>query len=290
MFSEEKILVYGGKIKILVATHKESSMPDDSMYLPIHVGAEGKTDAEDKPLDLGYIKDNTGDNISALNPYFCELTGLYWAWKNLDFEYVGLVQYRRFFKGMYSGGTELADFAISFDELAPMLSEYKIFVPKKRHYFIETISSHYEHTHDGWQLEQCGIVISEKYHEYEKAYKKVLKRRSGHMFNMMIMRKDLLDDYCSWLFDILFELFKRVGSDGMSAFDQRYPGRISEVLLNVWLEHGITEGVFGRRDIKELPYVEDVKWGQKIRFFFAAKFLGRKYGESAGMRSRTEKK
>lgn len=44
-------------IKILVATHKKYWMPEDSVYMPIHVGREGKE-------DLGYIGDNTGDNIS----------------------------------------------------------------------------------------------------------------------------------------------------------------------------------------------------------------------------------
>ena len=57
-------------IKIIIATHKNYQMPESNMYMPIHVGAEGKQ-------DLGYTKDNTGDNISVKNPYFCELTGLY---------------------------------------------------------------------------------------------------------------------------------------------------------------------------------------------------------------------
>ena len=74
-------------IKIIVATHKEYQMPSDNIYLPLQVGAEGKK-------DLGYQKDNTGDNISKKNPFFCELTGLYWAWKNLDADYIGLAHYR----------------------------------------------------------------------------------------------------------------------------------------------------------------------------------------------------
>lgn len=77
-------------IKIIIATHKKYWLPKDSIYLPLQVGAEGKK-------DLGYVKDNIGDNISAKNANFCELTGLYWAWKNLDADYVGLVHYRRYF-------------------------------------------------------------------------------------------------------------------------------------------------------------------------------------------------
>ena len=77
-------------IKILVATHKKYLMPTDDIYIPIQVGAEGKE-------DLGFQKDNEGDNISAKNPFYCELTGMYWAWKNLNADYIGLVHYRRHF-------------------------------------------------------------------------------------------------------------------------------------------------------------------------------------------------
>ena len=78
-------------IKVIVAAHKKYQMPENEMYIPVQVGAEGKEKIE------GYTQDNTGDNISSKNPYFCELTGLYWAWKNLDADYKGLVHYRRYF-------------------------------------------------------------------------------------------------------------------------------------------------------------------------------------------------
>ena len=77
-------------IKIIVATHKKYKMPNDSIYLPVQVGTENKE-------SLGYQPDNDGENISSKNPYFCELTGLYWAWKNLDADYIGLSHYRRHF-------------------------------------------------------------------------------------------------------------------------------------------------------------------------------------------------
>ena len=77
-------------IKILVAAHKPYWMPKDDCYLPLHVGKAGKQ-------DFGLIGDNTGDNISAKNANFCELTGIYWAWKNLKTDYIGLCHYRRYF-------------------------------------------------------------------------------------------------------------------------------------------------------------------------------------------------
>jgi hypothetical protein len=68
-------------IKIVVAMHKKYKVPKDDIYLPLHVGAEGKE-------DIGFTGDNTGENISIKNPFWCELTGLYWAWKNLDYDYL----------------------------------------------------------------------------------------------------------------------------------------------------------------------------------------------------------
>ena len=77
------------KIKVIIAAHKQYLMPDKDCYLPVQVGS-----ALHKAV--GYTPDNTGDNISEKNPYYCELTGLYWAWKNLPADVLGLVHYRRY--------------------------------------------------------------------------------------------------------------------------------------------------------------------------------------------------
>lgn len=169
-------------VKIIVATHKKYEMPQDAMYLPLHVGAEGKTDQNGNPLDLGYQKDNTGENISNKNAAYCELTGLYWAWKNLDTDYTGLAHYRRHFgkktKAPFEG-------VLTYNELRPMLEKYKIFVPKKRKYYIETLYSHYEHTHYASQLDITREIIAEKYPDYLKSYDEVVKHTYGYMFNIV---------------------------------------------------------------------------------------------------------
>lgn len=82
------------KIKILVACHKPGPVYHNDIYTPIHVG-KAISRYKDEMADM--IGDNTGDNISEKNPYYCELTAQYWAWKNLhDVEYVGFCHYRRF--------------------------------------------------------------------------------------------------------------------------------------------------------------------------------------------------
>lgn len=262
--------------KIIIATHKQYKMPKDAMYLPLHVGAEGKMDACGNPLDIGYQKDNTGDNISKKNASFCELTGLYWAWKNLDTDYIGLVHYRRHF------GIKLKNWekgVLTYKQLEPMLGKYQVFVPQKRQYYIETLYSHYAHTHYAEQLDLTRSIIAEKYPDYLESYDKVIHHTYGYMFNMIIMSKKSLDAYCSWLFDILFELEKRMGTPELSAFQGRFYGRVSEIIFNVWLDEQIKSGKLNKSQVKELPYfhVEKINWAKKGTAFMKAKLFHKKY-------------
>lgn len=262
--------------KIIIATHKNFQMPDDVLYLPLHVGAEGKTGKDGKPLDLGYTKDNTGLNISELNSSFCELTGLYWAWKNLDEDYIGLAHYRRHFSLKRKANF---DQVLKYRELKPYLGKIKVFVPNKRRYFIESLYSHYEHTHYSSHLDETKKILAEKYPEYLASYDRVIKHTYGYMFNMMIMEKPLLDDYCTWLFDILFELRKRIVMPGLDSFQGRFYGRISEIIFNVWLDDKISCGTLQKNEIMEIPcvHMETINWVKKGAAFLEAKFLGKKY-------------
>ena len=261
-------------VTVIIAAHKQYRMPQDSMYLPVHVGAEGKD------TDLGYVKDNTGENISDKNPSYCELTGLYWAWKNLDSAYIGLAHYRRHFS-FSRKSKDAFDNVLKYRELKPMLKRFKVFVPKKRNYYIETLYSHYAHTHYASHLDETRKIIKKLCPDYLKSYDLVVNRRWGYMFNMMIMRKDFFSDYCGWLFNILFELEKRIGgkSEELSAFQGRFYGRVSEILFNVWLEQKIRSGKLERDEIKELNfvYMEKIDWKRKGISFLKAKFASKKY-------------
>jgi len=264
-------------VRVVIATHKKYRMPDDPMYLPLHVGAEGKIDAQGKSLDLGYIKDNTGVNISELNASFCELTGLYWAWKNLDADYIGMSHYRRHF----TSGKNKDPFRVVLREvdIANDLGKIKVFVPKKRHYVIETIYSHYEHTHYINQLNLTRDIMAKKCPEYLEAYNKVINQTYGYMFNMLIMEHGLLDKYCTWMFDILFELKDRIGMPELSAYQGRFYGRVSEIIFNVWIEKMITDGNIKKPEVKELSwsYMERINRIKKIIAFLKAKFFNIKY-------------
>lgn len=255
-------------VKILVATHKKYEMPRYSCYLPLHVGKKGKD-------NLGYVGDDIGENISEKNPYYCELTGIYWAWRNLKADYIGLVHYRRQFKGKNKQENSLFDTVLSDVEIKELLKETDIILPKKRNYYIENLYDHYRHTMYIEPLDVTGEIIKEFYPEYYKEFEKLHKRTSAHMFNMFIMKKEYFTKYCEWLFDILGKLEKKVDSSKYDSFHARFYGRVSELLLDIWLETN-------NMKYKEVPVIsmEKVNWIKKGGSFLLAKFTGRRYGKS----------
>ena len=214
-------------IKIIVAAHKPYRMPEDEMYLPVHVGAENKESIRFQP-------DNEGVNISSKNPNYCELTGMYWAWKNLKADYIGLAHYRRHF----TNGSHDRDKwkrIITKKELEKKLAGHDVLLPKPRNYYIESTYSQYAHAHHATDLDTTREILSEKYPEYIEGFDKVMKSSVGHRFNMFIMKKEYFDSWCEWIFDILFELEKRLDISSYSKNDSRVFGFVAERLIDVWL-------------------------------------------------------
>lgn len=252
-------------IRILIAIHKPYWTPSDPVYLPLQVGAAGKA-------PLGFTTDDTGDNISTKNPHFCELTGLYWAWKNLQCEYIGLCHYRRYFgRKVHTDDVEKKKEAIfGRADYERLLSQYDVIVPVKRNYYIETVRSQYEHAHFKKDLDETEKIVAEKYPDYSTAFTTVMNRRTLHILNMFAMKKELFDEYCSWLFDILFELERRTDLTGYSPYEARIFGFLSERLFNVWLEKKQLRKV-------EVPvvFLEKIDWAKKIKEFLERKFLGK---------------
>ena len=175
-------------LKILVSTHKEYWLPTEEVYLPIHVGCK-------EQVHSGCIGDNTGDNISAKNANYCELTGLYWAWKNLDCDYMGLCHYRRYFgrKNYFEGTEKLKQKIFQRSDYEKLLQNHDIILPVQRRYYIETVRSQYEHAHSARDLEEIENIISLRSPEYLRSFRAVMNRRRLHLWNMFVMKKPLAD-------------------------------------------------------------------------------------------------
>ena len=229
------------KIRIMVATHKPFQMPTNSIYLPIHVGKALNPD-----VDLGLIGDNTGENISLQNANLNELTAIYWAWKNLDADYIGLTHYRRHFS--LKKKRDKFSSILSSDEAKKLCESSDIIVTNKRKYYIETIKSHFLHFPyaNAGDLVCVREVIGERQPKYLEAFDKVMNRRWAHMFNMFIMKKPLFDEYCQFLFDVILETEKRIDMSGRKPIEARM--YVSEFLLDTWLT---TNGYA----YKEIPFV-----------------------------------
>ncbi len=250
-------------IRIIVAAHKPYWMPRNDIYVPVLVGAA--QNSGDDTTKIGYQPDSSGDNISQKNAGYCELTGLYWAWKNMDAEIYGLCHYRRYL-GSRQFRQQKKDRILQEAEIRKLLSEHDLILPRKRHYWIETRGSQYAHAHHQEDLELTEKVLAENYPENVAAWKHMLQTRSGHICNMFIMRKELFTEYCDWLFDVLFEVERRLDISGYSDKDRRVFGYLGERLLDVWIEsRGLTYA--------EVPMInlEKQNWGKK-----GLAFLGRK--------------
>lgn len=150
-------------VKIMVAAHKEFPMPKErELYLPVLVGAKKNY----KP-GIDYQRDDDGENISEKNPNYNELTAIYWAWKNLNVDAVGLVHYRRFLSKKRKRDLESI---LNKQDVEELLAKTPIILPKKRKYYIETNYSHYVHAHHQEPIDVTRKVIVDKYPEYLDAF------------------------------------------------------------------------------------------------------------------------
>lgn len=236
--------------KIIIAIDKEYRVPNNNLYLPIHAGAAGHA-------PLPYIGDDSGDQISEKNNLYCELTALYWAWKNLPDDIIGLFHYRRYFR------EPKRKEILTEKSMLSLLKNSSVILPKKRHYWIETGKSQFIHAHGSYSLEVLEKVLSEKYPDYVPAYNLWMNRTYGHRFNMMIMPREQLNRYCTWLFDLLFEVERN-----MNTPSPRIMGHLAERLLDVWIETTKTT-------YTELPvlYTEPENWIKKGSSFLRRKFI-----------------
>lgn len=250
------------RLTMLIACHRPCPVPEDRCYLPVEAGA-----ALHRAPIPGFTPDDTGDNISSRNGCFCELTALYWAWKNRSADDLGLVHYRRYFS---DGKWWRPKFAriLTGEALSRALADCDILLPRPRRYWIETNYSQYAHAHHGADLDATREILQQRHPDYVAAFDAVMARTWGHRFNMFVMGRKKCDEYCAWLFDVLFALEKRLDIRAYSPYDRRVFGFVAERLLDVWLE---TKGY----PCRELPYVftEKQNWVKK-----GGAFLMRKMG------------
>mgnify|MGYP004647855715 CR=1 FL=1 len=206
--------------RIYIATHKQFSPPQESGYIPLHVGHINHT-------DLGYTGDDTGSNISYKNSSHCELTGIYWMWKNVHCDIIGLCHYRRYF---VDNGRLLTQ-----HQIETILKTYDLIIGTSSMTPAQTIAKHYAgiHFQKDWYI--CRGALAELYPDYLNAFDLAANSNLMNLGNMMICRKELFDQYCTWLFPLLDIVEQHTDISNYDSFQARLYGYLAERLMRVWI-------------------------------------------------------
>lgn len=230
-------------VKILVCCHKQDIYAKQAPYLPIHVGKA----ISDK--ELGIQPDNDGENISSKNQSYCELTGMYWAWKNLkNTKIIGLCHYRRYFDFHKQGRRGFPQTAFSSNSLENVdLSipqqvidkvQKGLIVVAKPYPHWRFLADDYCYNHISDDLRVLETILKKTQPlQIQKAYFKYMYQNHAlRHYNMFIMKWKDFDEYCTWLFNILAQVEKEIDISHYSPIQKRIYGYMAERLLNIWLE------------------------------------------------------
>ncbi len=242
------------KCIICVACHDRTRIPDikgldENIYTEIESGAS---------LRNGHflnVRDDMGENISSLNRNYCELTALYFAYMNLDFDTIGLVHYRRFLKGKNG--------PLSREEIDDTLNEYQIILPKRVWVPMTNGALYYkDHTHEA--MDVTREILKEEYPQYSKAFEKSLRSTLGYYFNIFIARKEIADGYLEWLFEVLKKVEQRIDLKNYTGQNARVFGYLGERLINAYVKaNNLTHKDFPVRELKDkefktIPLIDEV--------------------------------
>lgn len=197
------------------ALNKKVDLP--SWIIPIQAG-RACTD-----LEISEVTDNKGDNISERNARYCELTAMYWIWKHADYKYIGLCHYRRHFVIDETDVNYLLGSDIDVVLPIPTVCNGSV----KEYYYRNHVASHFE---------DMMRLLKDKYFEYYKTAKDVFNKEYYYACNMLIARRDVFDEYCNWLFNILFEL-EEICEPQTDKYHGRYMGFLAERLTSLYFMH-----------------------------------------------------
>lgn len=235
------------EIAVFIATHKSFQRPEGHVFVPLQLG--------NQPENLGYLRENQLDNIADKNPYFCELTALYFLWKNVHTPVIGLVHYRRYFAkkrnivqrrinqlayllGLVPKQQTSHHTILTSDEIQQLWqnSQADLIVPAG----VDLDTSLYDNYNQNHHIQDWHIVkqiVEEKAPQYSLTIAKVEQNCILYPYNMFIGKKEIINDYCEWLFDILFEAEKKIDCSQYDSYNQRVFGFLAERLFTAWIVH-----------------------------------------------------
>ena len=245
------------KIKILVTYKGRHKIIASDIFTPIQTGRAIADEIFDE-----MIGDDTGEHISNKNSNFCEMSAIYWAWKNYEQlgnpEYIGFMHYRRhlLFNPDVKFNNDVIKYkkidddylnnALSEREISQLLDRYDVLAGQ---YYTadQSIEKHYAQHHPRKDFLITEEIIKTEHPDYYNTFLKCKKSKSGYFLNMFVMPKQMFFEYCEFIFSVLFECMNQFDMEGRNEYQRRL--FISERLTNVFLEKKKTEGA----RVKDLP-------------------------------------
>lgn len=241
-------------IKIFVSNRidLESEQFKSEILIPVRCGA-----VFDKRENMGLLGDDSGENISERRLSFCELTVQYWAWKNMEADYYGLLHYRRFFnftkyhypEDAYSNVTDTKinkdaawTYGIDDKTMRALIEQYDLILPTRHD--ITKLPEHPQSMRDQWcqakdlhkdDLDIMLSAIQKLCPEYYTAAQQYLDGKMAYWCLIYIMRRDLFFAYCEWLYPLLFEIEKNIDISSYSEEGQRTIGHLAERLYGIYM-------------------------------------------------------
>ena len=226
-------------IKLFVSCHKQVPIPEHPLLVPIHVGAA----VSDRPIP-GLLRDDTGENISAKNPLYCELTAQYWAWKNVRADYYGFFHYRRYLCPDLTAKRPYRICAVptndllrklGYDRFPQLIEQYDLLAPMGERTYI-TVRDQFaaDSRHRIGALQLMESVVRDVSPSYSAAMERYLSGETCYFCNMFIMSAQVFDTYCAWLFPLLAEYDRRSAVE--AALDNRIDGYLAERLFGVFYD------------------------------------------------------
>lgn len=241
-------------VRIFVTTHKDVALFDSDVLQPVQVGF-----ARQRKRFPWALQDDAGEGISELNAMYCELTTQYWAWKNVDAAYYGFCHYRRYFDFAEERHLENAygevmaghidwgaqeRFCLDDDAIRSVVSRYDVITTGVNDVrrFPERYRDLWDHYARAPHLDVADLtrameILGELYPDFVEDARAFLAGHTACFCNMFIMRKELFQRYCAWMFPVLDRFVDGWDTTHKSHEALRAPGHIAERLLNIFLLH-----------------------------------------------------
>ena len=276
-------------IKIFVS-HRidlDSETIDNPLYVNVRCGA-----VFDKRENVDMLGDDTGDNISEKRDSFCELTVMYWAWKNVKADYYGLCHYRRylsfaedeisermnknavdankiFYIENYITEQSIIKHALNAEKMLSTIRDVDVITSPAETVntmtdgpFISVYDLCEKRSRD---FDMHGIdvmldIIKQYYPKYYKCATKYMEGNSVKFYNCFVMKKEYFNELCEFMFGVLFRVEKQLDTKDYNVWKTRMPGFMGEHLIGIYLLY-ISDKKFL---FKPLVYFSDVSKAKTI--------------------------